>query len=394
MKTKRHFGRLFIIAFNILAIIMLSFSLAQAAKLKIGLVVPLSGPGAPWGQGFQQGLEMAVEDFEKDGLIIKGQKYQLEIIAYDDKYSATEAAKSATRLVSVDKVKFIIGPVGSACALAMLPITEKAKVLVLGNGYSSKVVSPQFTYYFRVTGTNVENTPTLIPYVVNKYKVKTVAIIGPNDESGQDLTANDVEHYNRLGVKILYNEFYERAQQDFYPQLSKIVSLKPDLLDTSASSPASQGLIAKQIRDMGYKGPIVTPCGYTAAPAVRVGGPAVDGTYYAGLELKNPIYYDVLAPRFQKKYGKELDNAGVIMFYVTSKLLLDTIQKAQSIDPTIIKTALENMGTVNTMIGPLSWTGKEYYGINHQILCPPDIFVVSEGKEKTILRAERGFKTK
>jgi len=372
-----------------MGILFISISWVQAATLKIGVVAPLSGPAAVWGQGFQRGLELAVEDVEKDGgLSIKGEKYKVEVVAYDDKYSATESAKAATRLVSVDKVKFILGPVGSACALAMLPITEKAKVLVFGNGYSRKCVSPQFSYFFRITGTNVETSPYLIPYVINKYKVKKVAVIGPNDESGQDLSALDIEWYKRLGVAVLYNEFYERTQQDFYPQLSKIVSLKPDLLDTSASSPATQGLIAKQIRDLGYTGPIITPSGFTPGPAVRVGGKAVDGLYYATLELRNPKYYPIINSKYQKRYGAELEIPGVVIYYSISKLLFQTMQKTQSIDSTVIKTAMENMGTVNTLYGKIKWSGKEFYGINRQIVNPVDIAVIKEGEENIIQHYE------
>ena len=61
---------------------------AKAATLEIGIIAPLSGAGAPWRKALVEGVEMAIDDVEKDGCLkIKGEKYGIEVIPYDDRYT-------------------------------------------------------------------------------------------------------------------------------------------------------------------------------------------------------------------------------------------------------------------------------------------------------------------
>jgi branched-chain amino acid transport system substrate-binding protein len=230
--------------------------------------------------------------------------------------------------------------------------------------------------------TSTETAKVLIPYVVKKLKVKKVALLGPNDESGQDLSATDIEEYKKLGVEILYNEFYERAQQDFYPQMTKIISLNPDLIDTSASSPGTTGLLAKQARDLGFKGAFVTPSGFYAQPVIEVAGKAADDFYYANLNLNSP---DPGMVTFMKKYrtlfGRECDKTWVPVICDMAKLIFQLVQKTGSTDSTVLKNALEKMGTFETTVGKTYFAGKETYGVDRQIMYPIWISMVKDGKE-------------
>src|SRR3546814_14341480 len=63
------------------------------------------------------------------GLKVGGKSYKIELVAYDDKYQASEAVTAANRLIFEDKVKFIMGPMGGATALAIGPTVEKHGVL-------------------------------------------------------------------------------------------------------------------------------------------------------------------------------------------------------------------------------------------------------------------------
>ena len=117
-------------------------SVAYAQEtLKIGALVTLSGAGAAWGQGMKNAAELAADQVNaKGGLEVGGKKYKVEVVAYDDKYQANEGVTVANRLVFEDKVKYMIGPVGSAVVLAIQPITEKNKVIVMTLGFTPKAL--------------------------------------------------------------------------------------------------------------------------------------------------------------------------------------------------------------------------------------------------------------
>ena len=92
---------------------------AEAETLKLGVLATLSGAGTAWGIAMQGAAELAAEDVNsKGGLEVGGKKYQVEVIAYDDHYKAADALTAFNRLVFDDGVKYVVGPLGSAPALA------------------------------------------------------------------------------------------------------------------------------------------------------------------------------------------------------------------------------------------------------------------------------------
>lgn len=360
---------------------------SMAGTLRIGIIAPLSGPGAPWGKALVEGYELAVDDLEKEGgLKIKGEIFDVKLIPYDDKYTGAGGVQAANRLIAVDKVKFIAGSISSASVMAFTPITEKEKVLVLGDSYSRRAINPKTDYFWRTGITSTESAQILIPYVVKEQQIKKVAVFGPNDESGQDLSATDVEQYKKLGVEVVYNEFYERDQKDFYPQMTKIMSLKPDLIDTSASSPGTTGLLAKQARDLGFKGPFVTPSGFFPAPVIAVAGKGADNFYYAiaaDLNSKDPKIVSLMK-KYRERYGKECNQWSVINWYGAARLLFRLIQEKNSADPTVIKKAMENLGEFEGITGKSYFYGKEIYGADRQCMAPIWICVLEDGQEKIV----------
>jgi len=370
-----------------ICLFLLFESFSMAGTLRIGIIAPLSGPGAPWGKALVEGYELAVDDLEKEGgLKIKGEKFDVKLIPYDDKYTGAGGVQAANRLISVDKVKFIAGSISSASVMAFTPITEKEKVLVLGDSYSRRAINPKTDYFWRTGITSTETAQILIPYVVKEQKIKKVAVFGPNDESGQDLSATDVEQYKKLGVEVVYNEFYERDQKDFYPQMTKIMSLKPDLIDTSASSPGTTGLLAKQARDLGFKGPFVTPSGFFPAPVIEVAGKGANNFYYAiaaDLNSKDPKIVSLMK-KYRERYGKECNQWSVINWYGAARLLFKLIQEKNSADPTVVKKAMENLGEFEGITGKSYFYGKEIYGADRQCMAPVWICVLEDGQEKIV----------
>ena len=96
-------------------------SAARAEELRIGAVGTLSGGGTEWGIALQRATTIAIEEINAAGGVKAGGKtYTLKMVMYDDQYTAQGGTTAATRLVNVDGVKFIIGPVGSPPALGVV----------------------------------------------------------------------------------------------------------------------------------------------------------------------------------------------------------------------------------------------------------------------------------
>ncbi|MBY4948097.1 ABC transporter substrate-binding protein [Cupriavidus respiraculi] len=354
--------------------------------LKIGAVVTLSGAGAAWGQGMLYAAELAADDVNaKGGLDVGGKKYKVQVVAYDDKYQANEAVTAVNRLVFEDKVKYLIGPVGSAAALAVSPITEKNGVIMMTLGFTPKVIGADKPHTFRPNLTTMETSQPQIDWVVKTRGVKKVGALFPNDETGQQIAADLEKAYAKAGSQLAAKEFFERERVDMVPLLTRMMAKGIDAIELDGNAPGTAGLIVKQARELGFKGLIIRSGGPSTPEIVSVAGNAVTEGMLVNTTV-DPANAAVKAysERYQAKYKKRM-NGFSPAFYDGSRMLFQAITTAGTTDTAKVRTALEGINHYQGILGTLTWTGKAVYGADHQISAPFYIAEVKGGQE--VIRA-------
>ncbi|MFX0547197.1 ABC transporter substrate-binding protein [Roseovarius sp. S1116L3] len=369
-------------AASVLAL-MSTAAIAQEQTLKIGALVTQSGAGASWGNGMLRAAELAAEDAnENGGLEVDGVRYKVEVIAYDDAYKANEAVTAANRLVFEDKVKYIIGTVGSAPILAIQPITEENKVITMTLGFTSQALSPEKSFTFRPNPTTGEVAQPQIDWVVANQNIKTVGALFPNDETGEAIAEDISEAYAAAGAELTSTEFFERDRVDFIPLLTRIVSQGVDAIELDGNSPVTAGQIVQQARDIGFEGIIIRTGGPATQEIVNVAGQAAtEGMFVHSAFNPNVEAAAAYQQRFVDTYGDEM-NGFSPFFYDGTKMLLKAMQDAGTVEDTeVVKTALENITDYEGVLGTLNWTGEESYGIAHQLDSPFYIARVENGAE-------------
>lgn len=368
--------------------LLLSFSSqAQQNTLTLGALVTLSGPGAAWGQGMKNAAELAADKVNKDGgLEVGGKKYQVRIVAYDEKYQANEAITAVNRLVFEDKVKYIIGPVGSASIMAIQPTTEKNKVIVMTLGFTVKALTADHLYTFRPNVTTVEIAQPQIDWMVKNLGIKKVGVLFPNDETGQQ-AARDLEPaYKKAGAELSTKEFFERDRVDFVPILTRMMAQNIDTIELGVNSPATAGLIVKQARDLGFDGKIVRTGGPATQDIVNVAGKEATEGMYVHTPI-NPGLASVkaYADLYAAKYHSPM-NGFSPSFYDGTSMLFEAMRRAGTVDDTDkVRTELEKISNFDGALGKLNWTGKAVYGIDHQLSVPFYVAEIKDGKE--VIRA-------
>jgi len=363
---------------------LLTGSTAHAEDtLKIGAIVTLSGAGAAWGQALLYGAELAADDVNaQGGLVIDGKKYHVQIIPYDDKYQANDAVTAANRLISEDQVKYIIGPVGAAAALAIEPITERNKVIIMTLGFTPKALGKDKPYAFRPNLTTEETSRPQIDWLVKAKNIRKVGALFPNDETGQQIARDLDVAYTQAGAQLSSKEFFERQRVDMIPLLTRIIASGIDAIELDGNSPATAGLIVRQARELGFKGLIVRSGGPATPEIVAVAGK----TTAEGMLVNTPIDPDNKAvqdysARYNKKYGKNM-NGFSPAFYDGTHMLFAAMQQAGTVtDSERVKTALESLKNYPGIVGQINWTGAAKYGIDHQIDAPFYIAEVKDGQE-------------
>ena len=355
---------------------------AGAETLKIGVIAALTGPGAPWGQASQHGPKiLAAEINAKGGLDVGGKKYQVEIVAYDDQYKAADAVAAYNRLVKQDDVKFVI-LMSSASSMALKQSVEDDKVIGLSSAASSKVIDTSSKYMFRLYSTPVDYVPGFVTWMKNNVKERRLVILNPNDETGWDLTQLSEKLYKESGFTILSSDMYERTQKDFGPTLTKVLALKPEIIELGATSPATAGLVVRQAREMGYKGLFAKNSGPSPKDIVASAGKeAAEG-------MINLLYVDPanngfkrLAAEYKKTVGQE-PNEMIVTFYDAANVLLAAIQKAGDIrDTAKVAAAFAKALPMSSAQGDeLSLGGKKHSGVDQQIMTTDYVAVIRNGE--------------
>jgi branched-chain amino acid transport system substrate-binding protein len=352
-------------------------------ELKIGAIVTLSGAGAAWGQAMLYATELAADDVNaKGGLDVGGKKYKVKVVAYDDKYQAGEAVTAANRLVFEDKVKYVIGPVGSAAALAVGPIMEKNKVVMLTLGFTDKALAADKPFSFRPNLTTMETSQPQIDWIVKAKGIKKVGALFPNDETGQQIALDLEKAYAKAGAKMDAKEFFERERVDMMPLLTRIMAKGVDAIELDGNAPGTAGLIVKQARELGFKGHIIRSGGPATTEIVNVAGAGATN----GMLVNTPIdpanaEVKAYAERYFGKYKKRM-NGFSPAFYDGTRMLFQAMGQAGSTtDTDKVRVALEGIKDFKGILGTLNWTGKEVYGSNHQISAPFYIARVQDGQE-------------
>jgi len=367
------------------------FATAQVNTLKIGVVSALSGPGSEWGLAQDGAAKIAaMEVNSKGGLKVGDKTYKIKVISYDDQYKAALSVSGATRLIEQDKVKFVVGPMGSASTLAVEPLFEQNKILAIIGAYTDKALNAKTQYVFRGFPTPVEFAGPMVAWLKkNRPTLKTVADIEPNDETGWSSQKLLKSRYESEGFKIVSSELFERSLKDFQPVLTRILATKPDIIELGTTPPGTAGLVIRQARDLGFKGQFV-----------KIGGPGVPQLVAAaGKENADGLICYIAADvttknykRLEAEYAKVLKppmNEFVVYFYDTVHMLLDAIQTAGTVANTDkIAAALEKESPYKGIQGTISWGGMKDYGINHQILTPTFIGIIKDGKQEIVGRMD------
>ena len=362
-------------------------SVSAQEELKIGGIAPLSGGGTAWGIALQRGVQLAIDEAKAaGGLKIGGKTFDPRLVMFDDLYTSAGGRLAADRLVNVEKVKFIIGPIGSPSVLSAMAVTNPANVLLLSNGFSPAILKndAKSPYNFRMANSTVEFAPAMISwYRQNNPNAKKVALIAPNDAVGQSVVPQLEAYYKEHGFTV-WKELYDRGTKEFTPLLTRMMAQGVDVLDLNSNAPGESALLVRQARQSGFKSTIWQVGGPSVDEVVDIAGPLAEGFIsYNVFDFSQPEAQKFLKT-YKAKYGDSVLNAQTPVWYNATRILFEAMRRAGTTDVTKVRDTLEKMeGYDAGLFGPMSWGGMAEYGVNHQLLLKFWIIEIKNGKQVT-----------
>ena len=308
-------------------------------EIIIGAIAPVTGEAATFGVSSKNGFDMAVADWNAKGGILGK---QLKLAFADDKGDPAEGATGVTKLLEMDKAVAMLGPVMSKVALAGGPICQAAKIPMIATTATNPKVTLIGDYIFRACFIDPFQGTVGAKFAFEDLKTKKAACLF---DVGNDYTKGLSEFfkakYTALGGEVVGFEGHATGTTDFKAQLTKIIAAKPELLYVPDYY-NDAALIAKQARELGFKGPIVGGDGWDSPKLAEIGGTAIEGCFFTNhysAEDTRPVVQEFVK-NYKTKYGAEPD-AMATLAYDAASLLFDGIKRAGKTDGPAVRDALK-----------------------------------------------------
>ncbi|WP_164745661.1 ABC transporter substrate-binding protein [Neobacillus mesonae] len=378
MSSKKFFG--FMVALCLIGSVILSGCSkgagGSADGIKIGVTGPLTGPTANSGIALKQGMEIAVEEWnEKGGIEIDGEKTKVKMFYEDNQGKPAQGVSAAEKLFNNENVDFLIGDAfSSSVTMAVMDLASQYEKPILSGEAVSGAISEKvekdpdkYKYYWKgnfssdAYGKTVyETIKSLIDSGEFKPKDKTIAFVIEDTDYGRSNVASAEELFKKDGWKVVAFETVEVGYTDFYPQLTKMKSVKPDVLVSCFTAVSSGVALAKQFNETKMTA-LHYGIYYPLRPefAEEAQG-AADGL------LWTPLFFDPelrenqkdLAAKVKEKYNVDAtgDHASG---YDVMKLALSSIENAKSLDANKIVEELSKI-KIDALLGTYAFEQKNH----------------------------------
>lgn len=272
--------------------------------IKIGVMVPLTGDAAVYGEPGRNIYFLAAEEINASGGINGS---NIEFVVEDSKCNGKDATSVAQKLVNIDKVQVILGGFCSGESIAATPIAEAAKVALFSPGSSSPDLTGISPYFFRNYPSDASQGKILAEVAYGK-GWRTVAILQEQTDYALGVYNTFSATFEALGGKLVKEET-PSSNIDFRSQLTKLKAANPDALFIDTQTPAVSERIFKQIQDLKWK-PAFIINDATAGDTKTVAQYAtlLEGAIAAefGVDPQNPKFQHLLVAYTAKYGGTEL----------------------------------------------------------------------------------------
>lgn len=275
---------------------------SDKGPIRIGFISPLSGDAASYGDPVKKGVEIAVDEINMKGGV-DGRPF--EVIYEDGKCNNKDATSAAQKLISIDKVKVIIGMICSGELLSAAPVAETAKVILIGQG-SSPDITKAGDYIFRTFPSDSQVGVALVDHMLTK-KFEKVAVVSGSSAYSIGLKNFFLDVAKEKNLDVVFSEDTLADTVDFRTILQKVKVTNPSALFVNPQTGQAAARMVEQARALGINSQFYGAY-FTGPEFIKIGA-AVEGTFIAdapSLDSSNPRIVS-FKEATQKRYGSEPD---------------------------------------------------------------------------------------
>jgi len=249
---------------------------AEGDTIKIGMVVSITGPEAENGKYSLTGAKIALDRVNKAGGVLGK---QVELITEDDQTTNPGAVLAFSKLAAQPDIVAFLGTTRSTANHAMAPDILRTGKPVCFGGTDPKLTKMGNPWLIRFRPNDIYSGRVIASYGVDTLGMKNWAIVHSTDAFGTSGSNALSASLDKLGAKVAIDQGYPNQSQDFTAVVLAIKSSGADIIGSYFTFPGDLAVFARQLRQLGVTLPWVGSPTTFFVSAVKLGGPALWGTY-------------------------------------------------------------------------------------------------------------------
>ena len=275
--------------------------------IRLGMVGPLSGEGATYGEAMKRGIDLAIEEINLAGGI-EGNK--LEVIYEDSKLTAKDGINAFNKLSQMAKVPVVFGAAASSVSLAIAPLANRDKIVLISSISTADSLRDAGEYFFRNIPANNIQAITAAYFIKEHLKKQNVAIFYENNDYGIDMSKIFANKFQEIGGNILINIPYESKKSDFKNSLYKIKQKNAEVLYMPGTY-QENALIIRQTKELGINSILMGGDGAYSPQLIKIAGEAAEGFLCTLMAIPSKEKSSLVSEFYDKYEEKYKDDPNV-----------------------------------------------------------------------------------
>jgi branched-chain amino acid transport system substrate-binding protein len=350
---------------------------SAAAQLKLGVVDDLTGAAAGYGIPHSNGIRLAVEEINAAGGI-KGIG-KIEMIIEDDGTKPTEAVNATNKLITRDKIDFLMASCASSATLALVPVHTRAEIINLNSCSSSKLITDPIQgqpnkWIFRTQYRSDRTAAFVADFALKELGAKKIGVMNDTNEYGRAAAEGALEALKAKGQPAAAHQPYNSGDKTFSAQILKFKETGVDAIAFFGYYQEA-ALILKQAKQLGLNVQMVSTDVLHTPVFVELAGADANGVLVTTAFTKDST--DSRAVQFSeaylKRFGKDATGQSA-MGYDAVYLMKWAYEKAGTRDKNKVRDALAGVS------GFVGVTGATQFNERGDDMRPFLVTVISGGK--------------
>lgn len=253
--------------------LLATVSAAHAQEtIKLGMVAELSGPGAPAGTNWRDGIKIAAEEINAEGGILGK---QVEIGEYDTQ-TDPQVSRAMVQKAIDEGAYAILGTIYSGSTMVNMLVAQQNSIPQFVGSEAPSIVEKGNPFVFRTSSGAQKGVPALTNYFTDTLKAKKVGVAWLNNEFGKGGHDVFVEEMKKAGIEVVIDVASEQAQTDYAADVAKLKEANPEAVFVYMNQEESARFLI-EAKKQGLAMPLVGEVTLTEAKVVELAGAAADG---------------------------------------------------------------------------------------------------------------------